>query len=410
MMALVGIGYLFPFNALTQPVDYWGELFPDFNIEFPLTSVYMYTNLATLAILVFVFPNHEKSEAAADAEEAGGASIFTKRIVGGFAGQMLVLIFVPTSYFFHASETMNEVLVLSATAFVAIVTAFLDSSVISLSAQYPLRVQESLQVGIGLSTLIGSVYRDITKLVFPPSAVIQSSFLYFYSGAATIAGCIAAYFILINLPLSKDCLEGKDRAGAAGNDSQDKLETDSLLESGSRAAAGVRPTTGSVLKKVLFNELMVLLLFISTLGLWPPLVTEMKSYNFPELQANGWWPLILLTVFSVLDCLGRLCVPYRMGLTKDNIWVPIFLRFGFFPLVICSVKGIFFTHDAWSILFVSGLGFTNGYVGTLAIVMVNECVKTREVRTRQNCRHPQKYKQRSLRLVFLFFFNDVPNA
>ncbi|KNC71256.1 hypothetical protein SARC_16207, partial [Sphaeroforma arctica JP610] len=41
---------------------------------------------------------------------------------------------------------------------------------------------EALQLGIGVSTLIGSVYRVLTKLIFPPTMTVISSLLYFYSG------------------------------------------------------------------------------------------------------------------------------------------------------------------------------------------------------------------------------------
>jgi hypothetical protein len=47
----------------------------------------------------------------------------------------------------------------------------------------------SLQLGIGVSTLIGSVYRVVTKLAFPPGQVVESSLLYFYSGSATLVVC-----------------------------------------------------------------------------------------------------------------------------------------------------------------------------------------------------------------------------
>lgn len=358
LFVLVGVGYLFPFSALTQPVDYWKILFPDFNIEFALTSVYMYTNLVMLALLVF----------------CGGEPSFTPRIVGGFIGQLMVLIFVPTSYFFITSEAGNVAAILGATAFAAIVTAFLDSSVIALASQYPLRVQEAFQMGIGISTLIGSLYRDLTKLIFPPDAIVESSLLYFYTGAVTIAICIGAYFLLIKMPFSQQCL---DKAKDA------ELELEAMIHSNEKSpllseSGKMAPTKRQVLRKIWFNELMVSLLFISTLSLWPPLVTEIKSYNFPALQASGWWSLLLLTGFSIMDCCGRFVVQYRGPLTRDNIWVAVLLRFLFFPLIICAVKGIIFTHDFWSMLFVAGLGFTNGYIGTLTIVMVNECIEPEE--------------------------------
>ena len=348
---LVGIGYLFPFSALTQPVDYWHFLFPNFNIEFPLTTIYMYTNLIVLALLVF--------------GNSSTSSRFTPRIVGGFIGQFMVLVFVPTSYFFITSEKWNVIAILSATAMAASVTAFLDSSVIALASQYPLRVQESFQLGVGISTLIGSVYRDITKGVFPEDAIVSSSLLYFYSGAATIAVCIGAYFRLMKLDLTRKCVEKNEHLAEISENS---------------ALLGYKdmPSKWSVLRKIWYNELMVTLVFASTLSLWPPLVTTIPSYNFPHLQSTGWWSLVLLTLFSVSDVIGRLLVKFRMGITPATIWRPIVARFLLFPLIFCSVTGFIFVHDAWSILFVSILGFTNGYIGTLSIILINDVITVQE--------------------------------
>lgn len=364
--SIVGVGYLFPFSALTQPVDYWGLLFPDFNIEFPLTTIYMYTNLAMLTLLVFL----------------GGTPHFTRRIVGGFWGQLLVLVFVPTSYFFHLDEYANEIAILGATAAAAIVTAFIDSSVIALASQYPLRVQEYFQFGVGLSTLIGSIYRDVTKIAFPPDMIVESSLLYFYSGAATIALCIASYYRLMQLDMSKKCLARAEAAEKNRNHASVPANTEDFPLLAQATKEDVpdekEPDKWKVLKKIFFNESMVLLLFMSTLALWPPLVTEIKSFNFPSLQSSGWWSLILLTVFSICDCSGRLLVRYRMGINKDNIWIPVFGRFILFPLIVCSVQGVFVTNDLLSVLFVGALGMTNGYVGTLSIVLVNEACSEEE--------------------------------
>ena len=52
MFIAIGIGYPFPFSALTQPVDYW-TLFQTFDVEF-WYAVYMWTNLILL-FLIAVF-------------------------------------------------------------------------------------------------------------------------------------------------------------------------------------------------------------------------------------------------------------------------------------------------------------------------------------------------------------------
>ncbi|DAZ95633.1 TPA: hypothetical protein N0F65_002262 [Lagenidium giganteum] len=358
LFALVGIGYLFPFSALTQPVDYWKMLFPDYNIEFALTSTFMYTNLVFLGLIVVCL----------------GKPWYTGRIVGGFAGQLIVLVFVPTSYFFLSSESANAIAVLGGTAAVAIATALIDSSTIALVSQYPLRVQESFQLGVGLSTLIGSFYRDLTKLVFPADQLVLSTLIYFYTGALTIALCIFAYFKVMRLRISQKYVLGKIEAG------EELHEGTHLLTKSPKSLElqGPAPTKMSVLKKVVHLHVLITLVFISTLSLWPPLITEIKSYNFPSLESSGWWSLILLTVFSIWDCIGRFMVRYRGVFTANNIWVAVLARFLLIPVIVGIVKGWCFTNDWWSVIFVSILGHTNGYIGTLAIIFVNESVDTNE--------------------------------
>lgn len=412
LFAAVGVGYLFPFSALTQPVDYWHKLFPDFNIEFSLTTVYMWINLLFLGLLVFV----------------GREPSYNHRIVGGFTGQLLVLLLVPSSYFLGLGESMNFIIIMAATSIAAMVTALVDSCAISFAAQYPIEIQEALQFGIGLSTLIGSIYRLVTKAAFPTEKVVASSLLYFYGGAATVAFCILAYFYLLSLPISKQCLKfginhkvyEKDKAVSSSatieasmgfTNYRPRIENtdtngESLLQNEgenlylldrsevSRYHGKANSYTNElmqvsgnetlilnkfeVFKKVIVNELSVFLVFYVSLSLWPPLVTEIPSYNFPELESSGWWPLILLNLFSFSDCVGRLLTPYRGMLTKSNIWIVVVARFIFVPLLICSALGYYFQHDIFSIIFTCGLGLTNGYVGTLSVVMVNECVSQNE--------------------------------
>jgi hypothetical protein len=138
------------------------------------------------------------------------------------------------------------------------------------------------------------------------------------------------------------------------------------------------PDKRDIFFRVFFGEFLVFLVYCTSLALWPPLVTQIQSFNFPHLQETQWWPLLMLSLFSVFDCVGRVMTPYRMGLTRFNIHRPVFARLVFVPLLICSAKGLYFTHDAFTVLFVSGLGFSNGYLGSLGILMVNETVAENE--------------------------------
>lgn len=291
--------------------------------------------------------------------------------------------------------------------------------------QYPNKIQAGLQLGIGLSTLIGSVYRIFTKLVFPIDMVVNSSLLYFYCGAATILVCIYSYYKLRTLRLSRKCvLYGLSatsfHARMSGADDHPKAELSPLMfgtsppnkskfcsapaqradyESfadivDSNASPEFTRTESAVLdeknseldqkmrvfRKALPNLLVVFALFVSTLLLWPAVVTEIPSYNFPYLEETRWWSLILLFLFAVSDCTGRLFVNYRCGITASNIWLVALLRIVICcPLVIMCAKGVIFTHDFWSSLFIILLGYSNGYLGSLAIILVNDVVEESEM-------------------------------
>ena len=383
LFCIIGIGYLFPFSALTQPVDYWDTLFPDFDIEFPITAIYMWTNLIILAMFVFL---------------GGTSPNYNLRMYVGFLGQFIALIIVPTSYFWHLSKERNLYVVLGSTAFAAGVTALIDSCVISLATKYPISCQESLQVGIGLSTLIGSVYRIFTKAAFPVTMVVQSSLLYFYTGAATILVCIFAYYLLLLIPpikcsshIENEIVENSVTVTTKADYDEEgiSLLPTTLSEKENEEYQSISPRTSfeneppssrkEVFSKIIFNEFIVFMVFSSTLALWPPLVAEIKSIQFPNLNETEWWPLLLLFDFSILDVIGRFCVSYRGPLTANNIWIPVLIRVVVLsPIIILLAKGIFFTHDIWSVLFVGLLGFTNGYLGSLSIIFVNECVPEKD--------------------------------
>ncbi|GMF18265.1 unnamed protein product [Phytophthora lilii] len=213
---------------------------------------------------------------------AFGKAHYVGHVVVGFVGQLFVLIFVPTSYFFLPSEKANEIAVLGATAVAAVATDFIDSATLSLVAHYPQRVQENFQLGIGLSALTGSLYRDLTKLVYRSDQLVASSLNFFYAGAITIALCVGAFYMAMSLQLTKQRVFTRE-------DSDVKLSRNSLSPSEKRTstsnsgAARAAPTKSSVLKKVWQLELLVLAVYLASLSVWPPLTTEIKTYNFQSL-------------------------------------------------------------------------------------------------------------------------------
>lgn len=374
LMAMIGIGYLFPFSALTQPVDYWATLFPDFNIEFPLTAAFFGVNLFFL-LLIVVF--------------GGERPNFQHRIVGGFIGQLLILILVPSLTYMHLpSEAVHYQMVMFSTAIVAIFTALLDSVVIGFASLYPSKVLEGLQIGIGLSSLIGSVYRIITKFLFPPDAVILSSLIYFFTGAVTIACCIVFYYVLVNMPISKKYLHRSTKATGSeamplkASQTPSEYTKETPMQHTQEQDNRLDTFAGKVevLRRVVFHQFLVLVVYMTSLSVFPAMITEIPTYNFPSLAASRWWSLLLLLFFCILDTLGRFLTPYRLGMTHGNVHWYVFLRILLFPCLYGCLRGspLLFRNDVFSLLFVGILGFTNGHMGSICIMMVSEQVNEAE--------------------------------
>jgi hypothetical protein len=114
--------------------------------------------------------------------------------------------------------------------------------------------------------------------------------------------------------------------------------------------------------------------------MFPAIITEIPTYDHPELKSTRWWSLLLLLCFSIFDTFGRFMTPYRFGLTHDNIWVAVLLRMLLGPLIYGSLTGILplFRHDCVSFILNGILGFTNGHLGSVCIMMVSESVPEEE--------------------------------
>jgi hypothetical protein len=261
--------------------------------------------------------------------------------------------------------------------------------------------------------------------------VVPSSLLYFYCGALTILVCIYSYYQLRSLALSRKCvfyglsvdsfaermhgekkckadmspvmfssplsssrrdkelygaISGGDAAGGDYESFTPVVDENTPLKKQDSDPPQASPTDQTdfaekmrVFRKAFPNLMVVFTIFVSTLLLWPAVVTEIPSYNFPYLEQTRWWSLILLFIFAISDCGGRLLVANRHGITASNVWFFAFLRTVIcIPLVVCSAKGIFFTNDLWSVSFILLLGLTNGYLGSLSIMLVNDVVEESE--------------------------------
>ncbi|KAF0692619.1 Aste57867_16322 [Aphanomyces stellatus] len=345
LFGVLGFTYLFALDALLQPVDYWRLLFPAFNAEFEISWVY---NCATVTTLVALVVRAATNSAAPIA--------LARRIVVGFCVLFLLLVALPASAFVLSTTTARLAMVLTSTAVIAVAIATIDSTMFALASRFPVGAVEYIQLGIGCSLLVSALYRVASKALFASDHVVEATMAYFGVAACTVALGLVAFDRLHRLPLTQRCLQPSHNPTTPHD---------------------VAATWG----KIWFHEAMVALCNATTYVVYPGVVTSIRSHTAPAARAtSGWWPLVLMTSYAGADALGRFCVRWRLGWTHRHLWILVFPRLLLIPLLVAAARATtpWLAHNSIALALVALLGLSNGYVGTLAIVVVNDIVEPHE--------------------------------
>jgi len=362
-MLIIGIGYLFPMCALFAAFDYWKELFSEraSSIEFEIMVVYQTASVGTVFALSLV--------------ETMDMHL---RIVGGFIGQFISLLFIATFPLlseFVPSAILYYVLMVF-TLSMAVSTGFLDSALLCFNSQYSPRMQEALQIGIGCSIFASVVYRDLTKMI--GSSIEESSIIYFVCSLLTVIACLWNYISLLRHPVSwpvraSPVFRGVNKAAVILEDSVSNDPLPEIVSVSSDRTGTI--STRSVLGKCWKNQLVVFLHFIyCSLG-YPAMITAIPL-NDSKLQATflgreNWYQAILLTLFTVSDTASRFAVSKRFAFTPNNFWKSVVLRTALIPLLWIAAAGLI-ESDLFSIFSVILFGLTNGYCISLSLILMNE--------------------------------------
>ena len=411
LFVVVGIGAVFPYAALTQPVDYWSTTFPDYDVEFIVAAEYTWVNLvAIVGIMMWaaIQPDYDA------------------RMFGGFLGQFFALFIIPTSTFINLSETVSLIIILVATAIAAIVTSAIDSCLFSFASRYPDRYkfQEAVMIGWALGELIGSMYRVLTKWAADddPEQIIVASIVYFYMGSLTVLFCVYAYYTITNMKVTAELSskEGQQQQrgdddtaddalsplrGDNNNSDEDNVfhhqapsELDLLLrgpmpdpdessavlwESVSldimypnTKASGARDEKRrrAAFDKVWWNELVIGVHYFTTFSMFPGVFSVIPAYQFTSLNDSGWWTQFILLDSSIFNVISRFFTHWRFGITSQNIHVFVFGRsIIFIPLILFCASGII-TSDVLTLLIISAFATTHGWLATLNVIVTNEIV------------------------------------
>lgn len=391
LIVLIGIGFLFPIATLAEAIDYWDTVYSGYDFEFIMLTEY--TSIKLVVVFFVVFFTYKKPD-------------FDLFISNGLFGGAVALIVIASFYYANISTYSYYSVSLSAVAIAAVSGGLLDASIYAFVATYPMSIQEGLQLGIGLSYFISSLFRIITKASFA-SSIVESTLIYFYLAGVFVLVCIVLHQYLLSLPVTKERnqmlvssiarlnrLSGmvSENSPLVGTlDEMDGMEIsfseatrdDDDDDDGKRRSCCeelglIFKSKIPQLNKVLLNESMLCLTFALNIFLFPGLVAQMKSYNYSYLNDSDWWPVILEVLYTGVDLCGRMCIHYRGSLTSENIWIPAVCRLLFIPFFLCSVYGFLFTNDIWTICFILLAGFSGGYLTPIIFMTITDDVQPHE--------------------------------
>ncbi|XP_060703723.1 equilibrative nucleoside transporter 1-like isoform X2 [Hemiscyllium ocellatum] len=268
--------------------------------------------------------------------------------------------------------------------------AVLQGSIFGLAGLLPALYTAPIMSGQGMAGTFAAV--AMICAIASGSSPTESAFGYFNTACVVILLAILAYLALPHLEFSRYYFsKGKTewKKGLEREEERvckmDLIKQDPSHVSERRASAQLMESASTetprnvsvftILRKIWPMALMVCLVFTVTIGVFPAVTVDVKS----NISADGTWgtyfiPICCFLLFNVFDWIGRSLTAVCMWPRKDSKFLPVLVlaRIIFIPVfMLCNVHPrrmpVFFTHDAWYIVFMMFFAFSNGYLASLCM-------------------------------------------
>ncbi|XP_049592833.1 equilibrative nucleoside transporter 1 [Syngnathus scovelli] len=271
--------------------------------------------------------------------------------------------------------------------------AVLQGSLFGLAGILPTSYTTPIMSGQGLAGTFAA-FSMICALA-SGSALRDSAFGYFITACFVILIAIVAYLTLPKMEFfqyymegngSKSSTDDENRMDLLKQENAEKCPKMSVTEDDKKVGVSVL----QIFRKIWVMALSVCFIFTITIGTFPAVTVDVKS-----TVANGsswemyFIPVSCFLLFNVMDWAGRSLTAVCMWPGKDSLWLPVLVgvRLVFVPLfMLCNVQPrhnlpVFFSHDAWYIVFMIFFSFSNGYLASLCMCFGPKKVLQHEAET-----------------------------
>ncbi|XP_034148236.1 equilibrative nucleoside transporter 3 [Esox lucius] len=379
---LLGIGSLLPWNFFITAKHYWiyklsnnktasaahgEEQRPDLSVYFESYLAIASTLPSVLCLLLNYLLVNRLSPAV--------------RILSSLVIILAVFIVTTVMVKVNTSGCLEEFFfgTLASVALVSGASNLFSGSVFGISGHFPMRISQALISGQAMGGTLSAV-ASIVDLAAAED-VTDSALAYFLTADVFILLCIFMYLLLPKLAYSRHymlALECSSRRDALP-------ETCSDADSQEGAPVGTESSTSipplkPILQKTWLLGFCVFYVFFISIMVFPAVSSGIQSVN--RDSGSPWTntyftPLTSFFLYNVADFCGRqttawLQVPGPTSrilpvlVISRTVLVPLFMMCNFQPRD--QIPIVFFRHDMFPILFISLLGLTNGYLGTLPMI------------------------------------------
>ncbi|XP_026431386.1 equilibrative nucleotide transporter 3-like isoform X1 [Papaver somniferum] len=345
----LGIGCLLAWNSMLTIQDYYQYLFPNYHSARVLPIVYFPVVLTTTATLAYY-------EATLNTR---------KRIISGFlllfmSNAAIIILDLATS---GGGGLVRFIALCLIVVIVAIAEGTLEGGLFGdLSFMCPEFMQTFLS-GMAASGLLTSSLRLITKAAFEntKSGLRNGAMVFLSIATSFMLLCVFLYaFVFAKLPIvkyyrSKAASEGSKTVAAdlaaAGMEMQQIGITDE--EGGHKQLE--RLSTKQLLAQNIDLTVAVILTYVLTLSIFPGFISEDTGKH----SLGSWYAVVLITVFNLLDLIGRYIPVSETILSRKGLVVAAMCRYLLIPCFYFTAR---YGSQGWMIFLTGFLGLSNGYL------------------------------------------------
>ncbi|ESP02363.1 hypothetical protein LOTGIDRAFT_138509 [Lottia gigantea] len=405
-LVLAGAGFLLPYNSFITAVDYYDNRFPNSTIIFDMSMTYIIVAFVSVCI------NNVLVEALS----------MPVRITFGYLVSFVVLLIIALCDVWYQVFTpdIGYKVTLTAVAVVAIGATVQQSSFYGFTSMLPSRYTQAVMTGESAAGLIISMNRIITKSLLNDQRI--NTIIFFIISISILWVCFIVFhiirrteFVRFYVSLCESAGVPEDQRGITkGGGCTEEVSlrygvliiqspTSPTSRSADSSTSGnsentVREITRSNEERVMFQGqsykvhvpkvssikkgirmryevsktvwpymLSIGLAYFVTLCLFPGIESEVIS-----CKLGSWMPIIIMAIFNGCDFLGKIVASIPYDWPRGRLVAATFCRVLIIPLLMLCVtprEHPTLSGDVWPLLLSLVLGLTNGYFGSVPMIL-----------------------------------------